>query len=147
MREYLGMVVDGGLPGRMEELQQLRLCYLTKHLYAGAIPTEAQVASAMQLTSAKARALLRSTLVRYSHVLDDGFRRRLVECLQEADFSDEVGRYEVVLASDAVVEAYNGLLERAAPNLDPVRKIRNTLRRFSISEDSYKVLKSELGLD
>src|SRR5687767_7979791 len=63
-REYFYMILHGGMPGRLDEVRQLRLKLLIDDLFDGSIPTETDVGDLFQQTPTQSRSLVRNTLVR-----------------------------------------------------------------------------------
>jgi len=50
-----------------------------------------------------------------------------------------------VIQSDNVLEELNRIIGMVAPQLDPVAKVRNMARTYSISVDSYNAVREYLG--
>lgn len=144
--EYVQMLLGKSLPSRADEIRQHRLNFLIKRYFKTRIPTEAEVSRLFQLTQNQSRSLVRSVITRFHYELEQQTRNTLSEIVKQAQFDKEDNEYRVVIQSENVLEELNRIIETEAPKLDPVKKIRNMSRTFSISKDSYRALCSHFGI-
>jgi hypothetical protein len=146
LSEFKEMFLGMGLPSRADEIRQHRLFHLVKHYFVGRLPTEAEVSSMFQLTQSRSRGLIRSIMTRFHYNLEQEIRNTLRATIEEAQFDDDSQEYRVVIQSDNVLEELNRIIGMVAPRLNPLRKVRNMSRTYSISEDSYDALCKHLGI-
>lgn len=144
MTEYKEMLLGKGLPTRADEIKQHRLLHLVKFYFRGTIPTEAQVSSMFQLTESESKALIRNVKTRFRYQLETEIINTLLHTIELAELVDN--KHHVVIQSDNVLEELNRIISTNAPNLDPVTKIKNSARKYQISEDAYEFLTHHLGL-
>ena len=138
--EYKSMFLGMGLPSRADEIRQHRLFYLIKRYFINRLPSEAEVSSMFQLTQSQSRSLIRSVMARFRYELEDEIRNTLVEHVRRAELNNDMQEYRVVIHSDNVLDELNRIIGSIAPNLDQIKKVRNTSRTYAISEDSYDAL-------
>ena len=146
LSEYKDMFLGMGLPSRADEIRQHRLFHLIKHYFVDGMPSEAEVASMFQLTQSRSKSLIRFVMTRFRYNLEQEIHNTLKATVEQAQFHDGSHEYRVVIQSDNVLEELNRIIGAVAPNLDPVRKVRNMSRTYSISEDSYTVLCKHFGI-
>lgn len=145
LTEYKEMLLGKGLPTRADEIKQHRLLHLVKHYFQGVIPNEAEVSSMFQLTETESRALIRNVRTRFRYQLEREIINTLQNTVTSAELNDDV--YHVVIQSDNVIEELNRLVSAHAPLLDPITKVRNSARKYQISEDTYRLFRSCLNMD
>jgi hypothetical protein len=146
LSEYKEMFLGMGLPSRADEIRQHRLFHLIKHYFRERLPSEAEVSSLFQLTQSRSRSLLRYTMTRFHYDLEQETQNTLKETVKQAQFNDDKKEYRVVIQSDNVLNELNLIIATVAPSLDPVSKVRNMSRTYSISEDSHDALCKYLGI-
>jgi hypothetical protein len=140
--EYKEMLLGKGLPTRADEIKQHRLFHLIKYYFQGVIPTEAEVSSMFQLTESESRALIRNVRTRFRYQLEIEIMNTLQQTIVSAEHNHD--KYHVVIQSDNVIEELNRLVSTHAPHFDPVAKVRNSARKYQISEDTYEFLRDHL---
>jgi hypothetical protein len=145
LAEYREMLLEGGAPSRADEVLEHRLYFLIKHYFDGRIPSEPEVSRILHETLTKSRTLIRNVLTRYSRELDEELISTLVALVAGAQETED-GNWRLVIQSDNALERLNQIIAAQAPTLDPVRKVPNSARTYSIHPDSYNVLRKHLGL-
>jgi hypothetical protein len=146
INEYKEMFLGMGLPSRADEIQQHRLYFLIKYFFEDIIPSEAQIFSMFQLTQSRSRSLIRFVLTRFHYDLERQLLNTLRETMESAQLSDDGSEYRVVIQSDNVLEELNRIIGIRAPRLDPIRRIRNMSRTYSISVDSFENFCENFGI-
>ena len=146
LSEYKEMFLGIGLPSRADEIQQHRLFYLIKHYFEDRLPSEAEVSSMFQLTQSRSKNLIRLVMTRFHYDLEMEIKNTLKKTIRKAELNDKGTEYRVIIQSDNVLEELNRIIAVEAPRFDPVRKVRNMSRTYSISEDSYEVLCKYFGI-
>jgi hypothetical protein len=146
INEYKEMFLGMGLPSRADEIQQHRLYFLIKYFFEDIIPSEAQISSMFQLTQSRSRSLIRFVLTRFHYDLERQLLNTLRETMESAQLSDDGSEYRVVIQSDNVLEELNRIIGIRAPRLDPIRRIRNMSRTYSISVDSFEKFCENFGI-
>ena len=146
--EYRSMLLGIGLPSRADEIRQHRLFYLIKHYFQGRLPTEAEVSSMFQLTQSQSRGLIRSVMARFRYELEAEIRNTLAAHVRNANLYEDgvIREYRVVIQSKYVLDELNRIVGGIAPNLDQIRKVRNTSSTYAISEDTYQKLREHFQL-
>ena len=142
--EYKEMLLGKGLPTRADEIKQHRLFHLVKHYFKGVIPTEVEVSKMFQLTESESRALIRNVRTRFRYQLEHEIMTTLQQTIRAAELEGDV--YQAVIQSDNVLEELNRLISTHAPQLDPITKVRNSARKYQISEDTFDLLKEVLDV-
>ncbi|MHA1279559.1 MAG: hypothetical protein ACTSQ8_20345 [Candidatus Helarchaeota archaeon] len=144
MKEYLEMFLGMGMPSRADEIRQHRLRHLIQYFFCNRLPSEAEVSAIFQLTQSRSRSLLQQTLTRFHFDLNDQIIKTLKNTIENFEYIDDTHEYRIIIQSDNVLERLNRIIAIKAPKLDPIKKVRNMARTYSISEDSYELLHSEL---
>ena len=144
LSEYKQMFLGMGMPSRAEEIQQYRLYYLIKHYFGETMPSEAEVSAMFQLTQPRSRSLIRSVVTRFRFDLEQELLTTLKETIENAELED--GEYHVVIRSNHILDELNQIIETEAPDLDPIRKVRNKARTYCISEDSCDTIRKALEI-
>jgi hypothetical protein len=139
--EYKDMLLGMGMPTRADEIRQYRLLHLIKNYFIDRLPSEAEVSSMFQLTQSKSKSLIQNAITRFRYQLENEIRNTLINNLKQAEFDKDANEYHLVIQSGNVLEELNRIIATIAPELDPIRKIRNMSRSYSISEDSFDKLK------
>lgn len=139
--EYKDMLLGMGMPTRADEIRQYRLLHLIKNYFIDRLPSEAEVSSMFQLTQSKSKSLIQNAITRFRYQLENEIRNTLINNLKRAEFDKNADEYRLVIQSGNVLEELNRIIATIAPELDPIRKIRNMSRSYSISEDSFDKLK------
>ena len=145
LTEYLTMLVEGGMPNRADEAKQDRLLYLIQSYFQEALPTESQISTMFQLTQSQSKTLLKNTVSRFRHKLDDVLINTMKSVINSADYANEM--YLVVINSDVVKDELNMLITQNEPTFKPIIKRKGSAGQFEISEDSYALICRELGLN
>ncbi|WP_339223404.1 hypothetical protein [Paenibacillus sp. FSL W7-1332] len=143
LTEYKEMLLGKGLPTRADEIKQHRLFHLLKHYFTGIIPTEAEVSSMFQLTESESKALIRNVRTRFRYQLEAEIHLTLQQTILSAEQQND--GYHVVIQSDNVIEELNRMISTLAPHLDPISKVRNSSRKYSISDDTYDFFNLQFG--
>lgn len=145
LTEYLTMFVEGGMPNRADEAKQDRLLYLIQSYFGNTLPNESQISTVFQLTQSQSKTLLKNTVSRFRHKLDDVLLSTMKAVIETAEHSNEV--YLVVINSDVVKDELNMLITQNEPTFKPITKRTGSAGQFVISEDSHALLCRELGLN
>ena len=148
LSEYKNMLLGIGLPSRADEIRQHRLFYLIKYYFKGRLPTESEVSAMFQLTQSQSRGLIRSVMARFHYELEEEIRNTLAMHIRNANSYDDgtIREYRVVILSKYVLDELNRIIGGIAPNLDQIRKVRNTSSTYAISEDTYQKLRNYFQL-
>ena len=145
LTEYLTMLVEGGMPNRADEAKQDRLLYLIQEYFGDALPTESQISTIFQLTQSQSKTLLKNTVSRFRHKLDDTLKSTMKSVIESAEFSNNT--YLVVINSDVVRDELNMLITQNEPTFKPITKRKGSAGQYEISEDSHALLCRELGIN
>lgn len=146
LSEYKEMFLGMGLPSRADEIMQHRLYYLIKYYFETTLPPEAEVSSLFQLTQSRSKTLIRYVMARFRNELEKEIKNTLRETIQRAKLHKDSEAYRVVIQSENVLAELNQIIELDAPDLDPIKKVQHMSKTFSISVDSYNVLRDQLGI-
>ena len=145
LTEYLTMLVEGGMPNRADEAKQDRLLYLIQSYFGDNLPTESQISTIFQLTQSQSKTILKNTVSRFRHKLDDTLFNTMKTVIETAEHINEM--YLVVINSDVVKDELNMLITQNEPTYKPITKRKGSAGQFEISEDSHTLLCRELGLN
>ncbi|MFM9756497.1 hypothetical protein ACKKBH_06170 [Aeromonas dhakensis] len=145
LNEYLNMLVEGGMPNRADEAKQDRLLFLIQSYFESSLPTESQISTIFQLTQSQSKTLLKNTVSRFRHKLEDVLLNTMKEVIGSATYSSPI--YLVVISSDVVKDELNMLITQNEPTFKPITKKKGSAGQYEISEDSHALLCSKLGLD
>ncbi|EPL6454033.1 hypothetical protein N0G65_001161 [Providencia rettgeri] len=145
LTEYLTMLIEGGMPNRADEAKQDRLLYLIQSYFEESLPTESQISTIFQLTQSQSKTLLKNTVSRFRHKLDDVLASTMRTVIESADYVNDM--YLVVISSDVVKDELNMLITQNEPTYKPITKRKGSAGQFEISEDSHTLLCRELGLN
>lgn len=145
LTEYLTMLVEGGMPNRADEAKQDRLLYFIQSYFGEILPTESQISTIFQLTQSQSKTLLKNTVSRFRHKLDDILFSTMKKVISSAEYVGEM--YLVVISSDVVKDELNMLITQNEPTYKPIIKRKGSAGQFEISEDSHALLCQELGLN
>ncbi|MFO4682035.1 hypothetical protein [Vibrio cholerae] len=145
LNEYLNMLVEGGMPNRADEAKQDRLLYLIQSYFENELPTESQISTIFQLTQSQSKTLLKNTVSRFRHKLDDVLLNTMKNVIESATHSEAI--YLVVINSDVVKDELNMLITQNEPTFKPITKKKGSAGQYEISEDSHDLLCRELGLN
>jgi hypothetical protein len=143
LTEYRDMFLGMGLPSRADEIRQHRLFHLIKKYFPQRLPSEAEVSAMFQLPQAQSRSLIRYVMTRFHYDLEAEVRNTLRAVIKSAQQSGD--SYQVVIQSDNVVEELNRIIGIKAPKCDPITKVKNMARTYTIAPDSNEVLREYLG--
>lgn len=138
LKEYLTMLVEGGMPNRADEAKQDRLLYLIQSYFGNVLPNESQISIIFQLTQSQSKTLLKNTVSRFRHKLDDVLNHTMKSVINTAEYSSEV--FLVVINSDVVKDELNMLITQNEPTYKPITKRAGSAGQFKISEDSHALL-------
>ena len=145
LKEYLTMLVEGGMPNRADEVKQDRLLFLIQSYYENHLPTESEISTIFQLTQSQSKTLLKNTVSRFRHKLDDFLANSMKEIIQSAEHANDV--YLVVISSDVIKDELNMLITQNEPTFKPITKRKGSAGQYEISEDSHALLCGELGIN
>ncbi len=145
LTEYLNMFVEGGMPNRADEAKQDRLLYLIQSYFGDTLPTESQISTIFQLTPSQSKTLLRNTISRFRHKLDDVLLHTMQAVVSSARSADEI--FLVVINSEVVKDELNMLITQNDATYTPIVKKKGSAGQYVISEDSHALLCRELGLN
>ncbi len=143
--EYLNMFVEGGMPNRADEAKQDRLLYLIQSYFSSLLPNESQVSTMFQLTPSQSKTLLRNTVSRYRHKLEDVLAETMKVVVESAIYAEPI--FLVVINSDVVKDELNMLITQNEPTYTPITKKKDSAGQYVITEDSHALLCRELGLN
>ncbi|MNQ88331.1 hypothetical protein D3C85_1035880 [compost metagenome] len=133
------------MPNRADEAKQDRLLYFIQSYFGEILPTESQISTIFQLTQSQSKTLLKNTVSRFRHKLDDILFSTMKKVISSAEYVGEV--YLVVISSDVVKDELNMLITQNEPTFKPIIKRKGSAGQFEISEDSHSLLCQELGLN
>ena len=143
--EYLKMIVEGGMPGRADEIKQDRLLYLIQNYFEYTLPTEMQISTIFQLTKSQSTTLLKNTVSRFRQKLEHVITNTMKQVIELAVYSEP--SYLVVINSDVVRNELNMLITQNEPTFNPIARKKGSAGQFVISDDSYGLLCRELNLN
>lgn len=143
--EYLKMIVEGGMPGRADEMKQDRLLYLIQNYFEDTLPTEMQISTIFQLTQSQSTTLLKNTVSRFRQKLEHVIKNTMKQVISLAVYSEP--SYLVVINSDVIRDELNMLITQNEPTFNHIARKKGSAGQFVISEDSYGLLRRELNLN
>lgn len=144
LMEYKKMFIEKGLPTRADEVQQERLYFLLTNYYGNRLPSESEISSIFQLTHSQSKTLLKNTRSRYRTKIQSSIIETLRRVVENAEESD--GVFKMVIQSDNVKEELNLLISQKGPKLNKLVAVRGSAGQFCCPEDTYDLLKRELGI-
>ena len=144
--EYCKMFKEKGIPTRADEVTQERLFFLLNHYYMDRLPSENEISTIFQLTPSQSRTLLRNTKSRYRTKIASFITNSLKAIIQSAAINSETEKYEFVCLSGVMIEELNLIISQKGPTLEQIVKIKGKSSKYECSEDTYDLLKTELGL-
>ena len=144
--EYLNMLAEGGMPGRADELKQNRLYFLIKFYFQNRLPSESEISSIFQLTASSSKTLLKNTTSRFRTKLENESKNSMKAVIEKAEFNEQINRYYVIIESGTIKDDLNMLIAQKEPTFSQITKRKDSASQYEISEDSYELLKSELGI-
>jgi hypothetical protein len=145
LTEYRDMFLGMPMPSRADEIRQHRLFHLIKHYFRDRVPSEADVSAMFQLAQRESRRLIGSVITRFRFHLADELSNTLREIVESAQGQAD-GSYHVVIQSDNAVDELNLIIGINAPGCDPIAKVRNMARTYTIAPDSNQALRAYLSL-
>lgn len=143
--EYIQMLVEGGMPNRADEAKQDRLFYLILNFFEHQLPNESQISTIFQLTQSQSKTLLKNTVSRFRHKLEQSLNTSMVSVINAAEADDT--RYLAVINSEVVRDELNMLITQNEPTFKPITKRKGSASQYEISADSYVLLQQLLGMD
>lgn len=143
--EYKDMLLGNGLPTRADEIKQHRLFHLIKQHFRGRIPNESEVSRMFQLTETESKSLIKNVRTRFRYQLESEINNTLKEVVENCSLN--IDKYETIIQSDNVLEELNRILTQVNPSLEPIKKVRDSSRKYTMSEDTYNALRSYFRLD
>lgn len=143
--EYKDMLLGNGLPTRADEIKQYRLLHLIKQHFKGRIPNESEVSSMFQLTETESKSLIKNVRARFRYQLENEINNTLKDVVEGCTLNGN--KYENIIQSDNVLEELNRIVTQVNPALEPIKKVRDSSRKYTISEDSYKALKDYFNIE
>lgn len=138
--EYLRMVLGQKVFTRGQDIHEYRLFLLILHVFEGDLPTDQQISSYFQTTTAQSRSLLRAVLSKYQYQLQTQVEKTFKKHLQGAFKESESGYYTVTINSETVVEALNRRLAIIDGTMPLITKERGTVSSFVIQESAFNAL-------
>lgn len=144
--EYCKMFKEKGIPTRADEVMQERLFFLLNHYFINRLPSENEISTIFQLTPSQSRTLLRNTKSRYRTKITTFITNSLRAIIQSAIMNDETEKYEFVCLSGVLIEELNLIISQKGPTLEQINKIKGKASKFECAEDTYDLLKTELGI-
>lgn len=144
--EYCKMFKEKGIPTRADEVMQERLFFLLNHYYMDRLPSENEISTIFQLTPSQSRTLLRNTKSRYRTKISISITNSLKTIIQGAALNDETDKYEFICLSSVMIEELNLIISQKGPTLEQIIKIKGKASKYECAEDTYDLLKTELGL-
>lgn len=144
--EYCKMFKEKGIPTRADEVMQERLFFLLNHYYMDRLPSENEISTIFQLTPSQSRTLLRNTKSRYRTKITGFITNSLKAIIQPATKNNENDKYEFVCLSTVMIEELNLIISQKGPALEQINKIKGKSSKYECSEDTYDLLKAELGI-
>jgi len=144
--EYCKMFKEKGIPTRADEVTQERLFFLLNHYYMDRLPSENEVSTIFQLTPSQSKTLLRNTKSRYRTKIASFITNSLKSIIQSAALNNETDKYEFVCLSSVLIEELNLIISQKGPALEQIVKIKGKSSKYECSEDTFDLLKTELGL-
>ena len=140
LTEYLEMILGKQVPTRANEIYERRLFHLIKHYFEGRIPTESHVSMLFQRTQTSSRTLLRDVIAKFRFDLETELIRTVKNTLVVAE-QQESGEYHVVIQCDNILEELRQTVANEAAGLDQISKVRNSICKYVIPEDTFDVLR------
>lgn len=144
--EYCKMFKEKGLPSKADEVMQERLFFLLNHYYVNRLPSENEISTIFQLTASQSKTLLKNTKSRYRTKIARSINNSLKAIIQSATFNNETDKYEFVCLSSVMIEELNLIVGQKGPALEQIGKIRGKSSKYECAEDTYDLLKNELGI-
>ncbi len=146
--EYKSMLTEKGMPNRISDVKEDRLFLLIKYFFINRMPSETEVSSFFHLTIPQSKTLIRNMKSRYSTKLSqDIIRTTLKDAVRNAGMNPDTNKLEFVLDSDVFLEDLNQIISKKGPKLSPIKRKANSSAQCEISEDTYELIKTELGID
>lgn len=136
--EYKDMLLGNGLSTRADEIKQHRLYHLIKNFFVGHIPTEMEVARMFQLTESESKSLIKNVRTRFRYKLQAELNTSLKAALEEFAITND--KYEAVVSSDNILEELNVIVAQKDATLEPIKKVRDSSKKYSMPEDTYNAL-------
>jgi hypothetical protein len=147
LEEYYRMMLGQKSFGRVQDIKEYRLLLLIKHVFKDSLPSEQQIAALFQITGSASRSLLRNTVAKYQHEMDEIIRNILIEKIKEAKDNDGTS-YCFSTDTTIIIEEMNKLLHKAEEKTHPpVIKKKDTVSSYIIQKSSYNALKKLLEIE
>jgi hypothetical protein len=140
LNEYKEMFLGISLPSRAGEIRERRLLHLIKHYFLVGLPSEAEVSSMFQLTRSQSKSLIRNVMTKFHYDLKQEALNTLIKTVDQAKWNANRNEYHVAIQSDVVLNELNRIIGTEIPHLDPVSKVKDMARTYSISKDSRNAL-------
>ena len=144
--EYCKMFKEKGLPTRADEVMQERLFFLLNHYYIDRLPSENEISTIFQLTPSQSKTLLRNSKSRYRTKIATSLNNSLKAIVHPAVLNNDTGKLEFVFLSSVLIEELNLIVSQKGPTLEQINKIKGKASKYECAEDTYDLLKAELGL-
>lgn len=143
--EYSRMILGQRVFTRGQDIRELRLHLIIKHVFNGKLPDEATISSLFQTTRTQSRALLRAVMSKYQYELQPGIRATLQDELKKAQQDPETETWAITIDSENVIEALNREIAAIDGTLRQVSKTRGTVSTWEIPNASLIALRKRLG--
>ena len=137
LQEYIDMITGVGMPGRVSDIQQLRIIKLITYYY-GSLPTEEQVSKIFNITKSKAKTLIGNIKSIYRNQLKDIIKESIKSFLTSGEKVES--NYEFIITSNAVIQELNDYLTINNPGLKKIRNKQDSIAKIEIPEDTYDYL-------
>jgi hypothetical protein len=141
LTEYTSMFLGTKVFKRGSDLLEYRLFLLITTTFGNLIPSDQEVSELFQTSTSESRSLIRAVMSKYQYPVKEAVQRSLVKILQSAKHAHDGDPYEVVIASQNLVEELNRVLAGINGNLPLVSKVRDSVGTYRIQPSSYEELK------
>jgi len=141
--EMLSLATGRVVPSGMADLRAFRIfCLLQEGMTLG--EAEVLVAAIFKVPSATAKRFVNAAVARYSVELSEGVMKVIQDSLEDADWDENKGRWEVRIASTFVRERMLDVLGRIdLPDPSPAQ--RGPVWHFA--DETYQALREAVGLE
>ncbi|MBB2151434.1 hypothetical protein [Pedobacter gandavensis] len=146
LTEYNKMILGQRVFTRGKDMMEFRLLNLIKHYFQGAIPSEQQISSLFQITSAESRSLIRSITSKYQYELSDIINGMLIRLLRDKTLKNEEENFKLPLDNIFFKDELNKRLGQLNNKLPMVEKDGATNGIFTIQNSSYAALCNHFGI-
>ena len=89
--------------------------------------------------------LIKNVRTRFRYQLESEINNTLKQIVEDCNLNSD--KYETIIQSDNVLEELNRILTQVNPVLEPIKKVRDSSRKYAMSEDTYNALRNHFSLD